>query len=534
MHKRSRKRKITLKIKTDFLIIGGGISGLTLAIKLAQLIPDQNILIITKEKLQDCNTFHAQGGIACVWDKEDSFEKHVQDTLIAGDELCNEIVVRQVITQAPERIKELIDWGVEFNRNEEGEYDLGKEGGHSERRVLHSNDKTGESIENMLIEKVKEFDNVEIKEKWCAINLYSKNLKCYGAYVLEHPLGEIHNIAAKVTVLATGGAGKVYLYTTNPDVASGDGIAMAYRAGATISNMEFYQFHPTCLFHPYAKSFLITEAMRGEGAILKDLKGHEFMEKYHPLKELAPRDIVSRAIGAELKKSGDDYVLLDIASYRDSEFIKDRFPRIYEQCLKFDIDITKEPIPVVPAAHYCCGGVVAGIDGLTDIKNLYVIGETSCSGLHGANRLASNSLLESLVCAHNCANTLAKNINSTKINEFEIWQSGNAVPSTEAVVISQNWDEIRRTMQNFVGIVRSDMRLKRALKRMNVFSEEIENYYWNYKIDKDLIELRNLSMVAEIILRCAMSRKESRGAHFNEDYPEKRELARNSFIKSPW
>ena len=523
-----------MKIKTDFLIIGGGVAGLTLAIKIAQLIQDQNILIITKEQIKDCNTYHAQGGIACVWDKKDSFEKHIQDTLIAGDELCNETVVRQVITQAPERIKELIDWGVEFNRNEEGEYDLGKEGGHSERRVLHSNDKTGESIENTLIKKVKEFDNVEIKEKWCAINLYTKNLKCYGAYILEHPLGEIHNIAAKETILATGGAGKVYLYTTNPDIASGDGIAMAYRAGATISNMEFYQFHPTCLYHPFAKSFLITEAMRGEGAILKDLKGNEFMEKYHPLKELAPRDIVSRAIGIELKKSGDDYVVLDIASYRDPEFIKDRFPGIYEQCLKFDIDITKDPIPVVPAAHYCCGGVVAGIDGVTDIKNLYVIGETSCSGLHGANRLASNSLLEGLVCAHNCANTLATNINSAKINEFEGWQSGNAVPSTEAVVISQNWDEIRRTMQNFVGIVRSDMRLKRALKRMNVFSEEIDNYYWNYKIDKDLIELRNLSMVAEIILRCAMSRKESRGAHFNEDYPEKREIARSSFIKSPW
>jgi L-aspartate oxidase len=523
-----------LSIKTDILIIGGGISGLSLAIKLAEASEDLDILIITKEKLRDCNTYHAQGGIASVWRKSDTFEKHIKDTLVAGDQLCNENVVRQIISQGPNRINDLVDWGLDFTIDDNNEYDLGKEGGHSERRVFRVNDQTGKSIENILIEKVRKFKNINIKENWCAINLYARNLTCYGVHVLEEQVDEIHNIAAKITILATGGAGKIYLYTTNPDVASGDGIAMAYRAGAMISNMEFFQFHPTCLYHPYAKSFLITEAMRGEGAILKDIRGNEFMDKYHPLKDLAPRDIVSRAIDAELKKSGDDHVLLDIASYKDKEFIRKHFPGIYENCLKFNIDITKEPIPVVPAAHYCCGGVVAQINGTTDVKNLYVLGESSCTGLHGANRLASNSLLEGIACAHECAITIADRIKGIRIREFEEWEPGDAVPSTEGVVITQNWDEIRTTMQNFVGIVRSDRRLKRALKRMNLFTEEIDYYYWNYRIDKNLVELRNLSMVAEIIIRCAMSRKESRGTHFNEDHPEKQGIARNSFLKRPW
>jgi len=523
-----------LKLKTDILIIGGGISGLTLAIKLAELSKDQKILIITKETLIDCNTYNAQGGIACVWDKTDSFEKHIQDTVIAGDGLCDENVVKEIITQAPERINELIDLGVSFNRNENGQYDLGREGGHSQRRVLHVNDLTGEVIQNVLIKNVKKLSNIEIKENWCAVNLYAQNFKCYGAYVLDQNNKEIHNIAAKAVILATGGAGKIYLYTTNPDVASGDGIAMAYRAGATIVNMEFIQFHPTCLYHPYAKSFLISETLRGEGAILRDVYGNEFMEKYHPLKELAPRDIVSRAIDAELKRSGDDYVYLDIASYKDATFIKKKFPRIYENCLKFNIDITKEPIPIIPAAHYCCGGVMAKIDGTTDVNNLFVIGESACTGFHGANRLASNSLLEGLVSAHECANILKEKISKLKIKEFPEWEPGNAVPSTEAVIITQNWDEIRRFMWNYVGIVRTDKRLKRAKKRINLLLEEIEQYYWDFKLEKNLVELRNLATVAKIIIVSAISRKESRGIHYNLDHPMKSEMSRSTTIKRPW
>ncbi len=523
-----------MKLKTDVLIIGAGISGAALAIKLAMLDENINIMIIVKEQLKDCNTYFAQGGIASVWDENDDFNKHVKDTLIAGDDLCDEEVVRTIVTQGPDRIKDLIQWGVQFTKNEEGNYELGKEGGHSERRVLHANDLTGREIEKKLLLKLREFPNIEIHEHWCAINLYAKNLKCYGVYVLNASKGEIYNIAAKVTVLATGGAGKVYLYTSNPDTASGDGIAMAYRAGATIMNMEFYQFHPTCLYHPYAKSFLITEAMRGEGAILKDLEGNAFMKKYHPLKDLAPRDIVSRAIDAELKKSGDDFVYLDIASYREPSFIKQHFPGIYKKGLEFNIDITNEPIPVVPAAHYCCGGVKADVKGYTDVKRLYVIGESACSGLHGANRLASNSLLEGIVMAHNCALDIFKNLPSLKLKEFKEWEPGVAVPSSEGVMITQNWDEIRMSMMNLVGIMRSDNRLKRALKRMNLFYDEIDYYYWNFQITKDLIELRNISMVAEIIIRCAMSRKESRGAHFNIDHPDKVEKPRPSIIRRPW
>ncbi len=523
-----------MKLKTDILIIGGGISGLSLAIKLHELAEDSKIIIITKENLEDCSTYYAQGGVACVWDDNDDIENHVRDTLTAGDGLCDETVVRKIITQAPERINELIKWGVNFTKDENGNYRLGKEGGHSERRVLHVKDFTGQSIESKLIEIVKKISNIEIHEKWCAINLYEQNFKCYGAYVLDQETEEIHNIAAKITVIAAGGAGKIYLYTTNPDVATGDGIAMAYRAGATVANLEFFQFHPTCLYHPYAKSFLITEALRGEGAILKDLRGVEFMEKYHPQKELAPRDIVSRAIDAELKKSGDDHVYLDIASYKNPQFIKDNFPGIYQKCLGFNIDITIDPIPVVPAAHYCCGGVVAKIDGTTDVKNLYAIGESSCTGFHGANRLASNSLLEGLVCAHNCAKTLSGIIKDTKVKEFKEWQPGNAGPSTEAVIITQNWDEIRNFMWNYVGIVRTDKRLQRAKKRINLLQDEIDQYYWDFKIEKNLVELRNLATVAKMIIVSAIFRKESRGIHYNVDYPNKAKKVRPTTLKRPW
>ncbi|MFX1357784.1 MAG: L-aspartate oxidase [Promethearchaeota archaeon] len=523
-----------MKLKTDILIIGGGVSGLTLAIKLGNLDPNSQILLITKENLNECNTYYAQGGIACVWNRNDNFEKHIQDTLIAGDGLCDEKIVRKVITEAPERINDLIELGVKFNRDESGDYDLGKEGGHSERRILHVNDLTGQSIEKKLIEEVKKYHNVEIKEFWCAINLFSNNFRCDGAYVLDQKKGEIHNIAAKSTVLATGGAGKIYLYTTNPDVASGDGIAMAYRAGAIIANMEFYQFHPTCLYHPFAKSILITEAMRGEGAVLKDINGYEFMQNYHPSKDLAPRDVVSRAIDAELKRTGDDYVYLDIASYKSRDFILNHFPGVYDVGKSFNIDITKEPIPVVPAAHYCCGGVLTKIDGSTKVKNLYVIGESACTGLHGANRLASNSLLEGLVCAHACAKTLSTKIEDLKVYEFKEWEPGNAVPSTEAVVISQNWDEIRRFMWNYVGIVRTDLRLQRAKKRINLLLDEINQYYWDFRIEKNLVELRNLATVAKLIIVSAISRKESRGIHYNIDYPDKSEMIRPTTLRRPW
>lgn len=523
-----------MKIKTDILIIGGGISGLSFALKLAELAPNTNILLITKEEITECNTFYAQGGIAGVWNKTDSYEKHFQDTLIAGDGLCDEDVVRTIITKAPERIAELIDMGVKFTRNDNGDYDLGKEGGHSERRIFHVNDITGQNIEKTLIKQVRKHSNIEIKEHWCAINLYADNFRCDGAYVLDQKAEVIHSIAAKATILATGGAGKIYLYTTNPDVASGDGIAMAYRAGAIIANMEFYQFHPTCLYHPFAKSFLITEALRGEGAILKDVRGNEFMQNYHPLKELAPRDIVSRAIDAELKRTGDDFVYLDIVSYKSPSFIKSHFPGVYETCMNFNIDITKDPIPIVPAAHYCCGGVLTKINGSTKVKNLFVIGESSCTGLHGANRLASNSLLEGLVCGHECADYLAKTIMDLKINEFQDWEPGHAVPSTEAVVLTQNWDEIRRFMWNYVGIVRTDKRLQRAKKRINLLLDEINQYYWDFKIEKNLVELRNLATVAKLIIVSAISRKESRGIHYNLDYPTKSTMIRPTTLRRPW
>lgn len=523
-----------MKIKTDILIIGAGVSGLSLALKLSQLVPNINITLITKEEIRECNTFYAQGGIASVWGKNDNFEKHVQDTLIAGDGLCNEDVVRSIITKAPKIINELIEMGVEFTKDASGDYDLGKEGGHSERRILHVNDLTGQSVEENLIQQVTKLRNVEIKENWCAINLYATNFRCDGAYVLDQKSGEIYGIAAKATIIATGGAGKIYLYTTNPDVASGDGIAMAYRAGAIIANMEFYQFHPTCLYHPFAKSFLITEAIRGEGAILKDINGDAFMERYHPLKELAPRDIVSRAIDAELKRTGNDHVLLDIASYKSPEFIKHHFPGVFKNCLKFNIDITKDPIPVVPAAHYCCGGVLTKLNGSTKVKNLYVIGESACTGLHGANRLASNSLLEGLVCGQECAEFLAKEINDLKINDFKEWEPGHAVPSTEAVVLTQNWDEIRRFMWNYVGIVRTDKRLQRAKKRINLLLDEINQYYWDFQIEKNLVELRNLATVAKLIIVSAISRKESRGIHYNIDYPNKSRMVRLTTLRRPW
>ncbi|NVM54406.1 MAG: L-aspartate oxidase [Candidatus Helarchaeota archaeon] len=514
-------------MRTDILVIGSGIAGLFFSLKASNFA---KVTIITKKERAESNTNYAQGGIASVLSPLDSFDSHIEDTLHAGNGLCDRDVVKTVIKNGPTRIKELIGlYNVEFTKTKEGNFDLGMEGGHSQRRILHTKDLTGKEIESSLLKAATE-SKIPIYEDYIAINLVTLNGKVIGAYVLDIKNKKVIQIGAKIIVLATGGAGKIYLYTSNPDIATGDGIAMAYRAGATILNMEFFQFHPTCLFHPYAKSFLISEALRGEGATLVDKNGNRFMEKYHERNELAPRDIVARAIDNELKRSGDDCVYLDI-THRDSKFIKSRFPGIYNKCLDFNIDITRSKIPVVPAAHYCCGGIQAKLDGSTDIENLLAIGETSCTGLHGANRLASNSLLEAVVCAHEAAKRCKQLLNQgIKIHDFRPWEIGDAVDSDEAVVITQNWDEIRRFMWNYVGIVRTNKRLQRAKKRIGNLQEEINEYYWHSIITADLIELRNIATVAELTIDSALQRKESRGIHYNLDYPNKLPEAKNTEI----
>ena len=522
-------------IETDFLVIGSGVAGLSYALKVAQF---GRVTIITKKKIYKTNTALAQGGVAAVFSKTDSFENHVADTLAAGDGLCAEDVVRMVVENGPERIRELVDLGAKFNLDGEGKYDfsLGREGGHSQNRIIHARDLTGKEIEDVLVSNVEQHENITILENRVAVNLitYSTSVRsglvrtqheniCCGAYVLENDTGKVETVAAKVTLLATGGGSKVYLYTSNPDTATGDGIAMAYRAGATVANMEFVQFHPTCLFHPEAKNFLISEAVRGEGAYLIDEKGDRFMGKYSPDLELACRDVVARAIDNELKKTGADSVFLDI-THKDPDFVRERFPNIYAKCLTFGIDITKQPIPIVPAAHYMCGGVATDLNGRTDIQCLYAVGETACTGLHGANRLASNSLLEALVYADNAARSSIKEFEQAAEKstvDLDPWDETNTLDSDEAIMVTHNWDEIRRLMWNYVGIVRSDKRLHRAQRRIEMIQHEIEEYYWDFKITADLIELRNLATVAELIIKSALMRKESRGLHYNLWYPEK-------------
>jgi len=512
----------------DFLVLGSGIAGLSFALKVA---PHGRVAIVTKKDKAESNTNYAQGGIASVTSKEDSFEMHVRDTLTAGAGLCNEQVVRAIVEEGPPRIQELIDLGMKFSEREAAsangvrELDLGKEGGHSKRRILHAKDVTGREMERALLAAAAAQPNIKIFENHCAIDLIiSQKLghvgdnRCLGAYVLDKAASKVYAFVAPVTLLATGGCGKVYLYTTNPDIATGDGVAMAYRAGAAIENMEFIQFHPTCLYHPKAKSFLISEAVRGEGGVLKTMDGREFMDNCHPLKSLAPRDIVARAIDSEMKKTGADYVLLDI-THKPAKFIIERFPNIYQTCLSYGIDITKEPIPVVPAAHYQCGGARTTVDGGTDIAGLYAVGEVACTGLHGANRLASNSLLEALVCAHRAAERVIASRPAAADFKIPLWQSGNAHNPDEMVVVAHNWDEIRRCMWDYVGIVRTNKRLQRAQKRIANLQEEIQEYYWDFIVTGDLLELRNIATTAEVIVRSALQRPESRGLNYNLDYP---------------
>jgi L-aspartate oxidase len=512
--------------KFDFLVLGSGVAGLSFALKVAPL---GRVAIVTKKSRAESNTNYAQGGIAAVTSKEDSVEMHVRDTLQAGAGLCREEVVRTIVAEGPARIAELIKLGMKFSKREgDGgrELDLGREGGHSKRRILHAKDVTGREIERALLAAVAAQPNIEIFENHFAIDLITTQKaggpaaanRCLGAYVLDKNQNQVETFAARSVLLATGGCGKVYLYTTNPDIATGDGVAMAYRAGAAVANMEFVQFHPTCLYHPRAKSFLISEAVRGEGGILKNVEGALFMDKYHPLKSLAPRDIVARAIDSEMKKSGADHVLLDITG-KPAPFLIERFPNIYSTCREFGIDITREPIPVVPAAHYQCGGVATTVDGQTEIPGLYAIGEAACTGLHGANRLASNSLLEALVCAHRAAERVRAKPDPRSDLPLPGWQAGSAHNVDELVVINHNWDEIRRMMWDYVGIVRTNKRLQRARSRIANLQEEIQEYYWDFIVISDLLELRNIATVAELIITSALERPESRGLHYNLDYP---------------
>lgn len=518
----------------DVLIIGSGAAGLTLALNLAKQC---RVAVLSKGELEEGSTWFAQGGIAAVLDDDDSVDQHVADTLDAGRGLCHEDAVRFTVENSRAAIEWLIEQGVEFSRDEnnQDEYHLTKEGGHSHRRIIHSADATGKEVETTLVSQIRKA-GVDLFEHHIAVDLItqadvpSKRVRCTGAYVFDRNADEVNVFNAKVVVLATGGASKVYLYTSNPDGASGDGIAMAWRSGCRIANMEFNQFHPTCLYHPKAKTFLITEALRGEGAHLKLPDGTRFMERFDKRKELAPRDIVARAIDHEIKRLGCEHIFLDI-SHKSADFLNEHFPTVKSRCLEFGIDITKDPIPVVPAAHYTCGGIMVDKNGCTDLKNLYAIGETTFTGLHGANRIASNSLLECVVYARSAAKHITDHIHTiSQPDPAPNWDESKVTDSDEDVVISHNWDELRRFMWDYVGIVRTKKRLERAAHRIKLLQKEIEEYYSHYKIGNDWIELRNLAMVAELIIRSSIGRKESRGLHYSLDYPKVSKIAKDSIL----
>ena len=516
----------------DTLVLGSGAAGLTYALERAAT---GTVAVVTKRDRMSCNTRYAQGGIAIVVDKSDSFDAHVKDTIVAGDGLNDERVVRMCVEEGPARLAELLKLGVQFTRNpDDGALDLTREGGHTARRVVHAKDTTGLSIEEALVKAASAHPNITFFENHHAIDLITKRKldasssyrrrgeadRCLGAYVLDATTNKIEAFLGRVVMLATGGAGKVYVYTTNPDVATGDGIAMAYRAGCPVANMEFFQFHPTALFHPDAKNFLITEACRGEGGILRRLDGTAFMADYHPMKDLAPRDIVARAIDSELKRTGDAHVVLDL-THLAPDFIEHHFPGVSSELLRFGIDMKTQPIPVVPAAHYCCGGVVVDTEGRTSLPGLLAAGEVTHTGLHGANRLASNSLLEAVVYGHRAARISAEIARDVPTFSVEVpeWNTGFATDPDENVLVSHAWDEVRALMWNYVGIVRSNKRLTRAQSRLALLEKEIREDYWNFVLTRDLIELRNISLVASLVVECALMRQESRGLHYTLDYP---------------
>ena len=527
-------------LEFDHLVIGSGLAGLSSALHLAE--SGRSVAVLTKREIYECNSRLAQGGVACVIDELDSFDEHVKDTLVAGAGLCDVGAVRAIVEAGPARIRELIELGAKFTtrgdlgfKEDAQEYDLGREGGHHKRRVLHAGDITGAELERVMIEAVRSRPNIKVFEFHVAIDLIVTSRldiggpnRCLGAYALDVKSGRILTFLSYSTTVACGGAGKVYLYTSNPDVACGSGIAMAYRAGAKIANMEFIQFHPTILHHPKIRSFLISEALRGEGAVLKcrdsrDSEPVEFMQKYHPMKSLAPRDVVARAIDSEMKRTGEECVYLDIR-HLDEAALRRRFPNIFEKCLEAGINMAKDLIPVVPAAHFVCGGIKTDVNGASSIQGLYAVGESGCTGLHGANRLASNSLLEALVVSKFSADDINAKFELFRKSRPPAaaalnWMTGNATDSDEQVLIAHNWDEIRRFMWDYVGIYRTNRRLERAKNRIKLIRKEIEKYYWDFLITADLVELRNIATVAELIIDCALRRHESRGLNYNADYP---------------